>query len=122
MRVFLGDTMIRDFLISSGTFQTPTPLGSGKIVDKQDLRISNKYPHYRMPFWHSLAFDKHGGQFLGYGFHSLPYLANDKGIFWNEALNHLGQRVSHGCVRIGPEDSEDLYNITQIGTKFLIHD
>lgn len=122
MRVFLGDTPIREFLVSSGTFQTPTPLGSGKIVDKQELRISNKYPHYRMPFWHSLAFDKHGGNFLGYGFHSLPYLESDKGIFWNEALNHLGQRVSHGCVRVGPEDSEDLYKITQIGTKFLIHD
>lgn len=122
MKIFLGSTIIREFMISSGTFNTPTPTGTGRIVDKQDLRIANKYPHYRMPFWHSLAFDKHGGQPLGFGFHSLPYLANDKGIFWNEALNHIGQRVSHGCVRVLPENAEDLYNITQIGTKFLIHD
>lgn len=122
MKVFLGDTIIREYTVSTGTFQKPTPTGSGKVIEKQELRIANKYPHYRMPFWQSLAFDKHGGQFLGYGFHSLPYLANDKGVFWNEALNHIGQRVSSGCVRILPENAEDLYNITQIGTKFLIHD
>lgn len=122
MLVFLGDTIIREYMVSTGTFQKPTPTGSGKIVEKQELRIANKYPHYRMPFWQSLAFDKHGGQFLGYGFHSLPYLANDKGVFWNEALNHIGQRVSSGCVRILPENAEDLFNITKIGTKFLIHD
>ena len=110
----MGDTLIREYTVSTGTFNTPTPLGNFKILNKQDLRIARKWPHYHMPQWQ--GFTK-----WGHGFHSLPYLANDKGIFWNEALTHIGQRVSHGCIRLLPEDAEDLYSLTEVGTEMVIH-
>lgn len=114
MQVKLGGQVIREFQVSTGTFNMPTPIGTFSILNKQELRIANKWPHYHMPFWQ--GFTK-----WGHGLHSLPYLANDRGVFWNEALNHIGQRVSHGCVRLLPEDAEDLYGLTEVGTKLVTH-
>lgn len=114
MKVFLGNTMIREFMISSGTFNTPTPIGRFSILNKQELRIGNKWPHYRMPYWQGFSAG-------GAGLHALPYLANDKGVFWNEALTHIGQRISHGCVRLLDEDAEDLYSLTEVGIPVVTH-
>ena len=115
LRLKFGQTVIREYLVSTGTFNTPTPLGKFKILNKQELRIGSAKPHYRMPFWQGFT---RGGA----GFHSLPYLANDNGVFWEEALSHIGQRVSHGCVRLLPEDAEDFYKLTAVGIKVVVHD
>lgn len=104
----IGETPVREYTVSTGKRQTPTPTGKFKILNKQELRIANKYPHYRMPKWQSVTKS-------GVGLHALPYLANDKGIFWNEALNHIGRPVSHGCIRFLPDDADDLYNLTAVG-------
>lgn len=114
MLVKLGEQVIREFQVSTGTFNTPTPIGTFEILNKQELRIGSKWPHYHMPKWQ--GFTK-----WGHGLHSLPYLANDRGVFWSEALNHIGQRVSHGCIRILPNDAEDLFNLTTVGVKLVTH-
>lgn len=110
----VGETVVRDFRVSTGTFSTPTPIGRFKLLLKQELRIGHKWPHYHMPNF--MMFTEQGA-----GFHALPYLANDGGIFWNEALNHIGQRASHGCVRMLPEEAADLFDITDIGTVVWTH-
>lgn len=120
MSLKVGDVVVRELTVSTGTFKTPTPLGRAKIANKQDLRISAAAPHYRMPNWQGLAFERYGWQFRGHGLHALPYLANDSGVFWNEALNHIGQRVSHGCVRVLPEDAEDIFQLTAVGDSVII--
>jgi hypothetical protein len=112
--VKFGDNIIREYLVSTGKSETPTPIGKFKLLIKQDLRIGNAYPHYRMPYFQGFTVQ-------GAGFHALPYLANDRGVFWNEALSHLGQRVSHGCVRMADENAEDLFKITELGTPVVIH-
>lgn len=113
MLVKLGESIIREYLVSTGTFKTPTPIGNFKILNKQELRIGGKAPHYRMPKWQ-------GFTPWGHGLHALPYLASDRGTFWTEALNHIGQRVSHGCIRLLPEDAEELYNLVVIGTPVTV--
>ncbi len=110
----LGDTVLREYLVSTGAYNTPTPPGRFKIMQKQTLRIGAKAPHYRMPHFQLLTPK-------GVGFHALPYLENDKGLFWAEALNHIGRRVSHGCVRLLPEDAQELFDITQVGTLVVAH-
>lgn len=114
LRFQFGITVVREYMVSTGTFRMPTPLGRFKLLNKQELRIGGAKPHYRMPKWQ--GFTK-----WGHGLHSLPYLANDKGIFWKEALNHIGQRVSHGCVRLLPEDAEELFTFTEVGMPVVIH-
>lgn len=113
MEVYWGDTLIGTFPVSTGTTKTPTPLGTMKIQFKQEVRVAYAYPHYIMPKFMQF---KAGG----YGIHALPSLANDKGVFWREALNHIGTRRSHGCVRLLPDDANFLYDFAEVGTEVKV--
>jgi hypothetical protein len=113
MQAKFGDLTVWSMQISSGAWATPTPRGTYKILSKQELRIGQAYPHYRMPYfqlWDS----------RGYGIHALPYLATDGGVFWTEALSHIGTPVSHGCIRTLPDDAVTMYSFTEIGTPVVI--
>lgn len=115
MRAVFGDIAVWTMPISSGQpVKYPTPTGSFKISSKQELRIGGEYPHYRMPYFMMWRKD-------GYGIHSLPYLANDGGTFWTEAREHIGKPVSHGCVRVLPEDASVIYAFSSIGTQVIVH-
>ncbi len=111
--IYLGDEVIREFGVSTGKPSTPTPPGNYSIMLKQTVRVGNEAPHYVMPNFMMFK----GG---GYGFHALPSLKNDGGLFWTEARNHIGRPVSHGCVRILPEDAVFLYDFSDVGTKVEI--
>ncbi len=112
--VMLGDSLVREFKISSGAARTPTPTGNFSIHLKNEVRVGGKAPHYIMP-----RFMMFKGE--GYGFHALPSLRTDGGKFWNEARSHIGIPVSHGCVRLLPEDADFLYAFTEVGTKVIIN-
>lgn len=109
-----GEIRVWSMQISSGAWDTPTPQGDYQVLTKQELRIGVAYPHYRMPYFQLW-------DWRGYGLHALPYLANDGGAFWSEALDHIGRPVSHGCVRMLPDDAVTAYNFTDIGTPIWIH-
>lgn len=109
MYLKLGDISIKKFPVSTGKARTPTPLGTTYIHFKQDVRVATSRPHYIMPLF--MQFRKGG-----YGIHALPSLANDRGVFWTEALNHIGSPRSHGCVRLLPEDAKFTYEFTEVGT------
>lgn len=113
MFVKLGDYVVREFKVSTGAYDTPTPLGETTIKLKQEVRIGGKAPHYVMP---KFQLFREGG----YGLHALPSLRNDRGIFWTEALNHIGRPVSHGCIRLLPEDADFLFDFTEIGDKVVV--
>lgn len=105
----LGGQTIKVFPVSSGTSRTPTPYGTTKITLKQEVRVASAAPHYIMP---KFMMFRAGG----YGFHALPSLANDRGVFWREALNHIGTRRSHGCIRLLPEHANFAFAFTDVGT------
>jgi len=110
----IGEQDIFTFPISSGKSSTPTPVEKTQIYRKQKVRIGGKAPHYIMPLYHSLRSNG------AYGFHSLPSLGNDRGIFWSEALSHIGIPVSHGCIRLLPQDAQTLWDFSNIGTPVTI--
>ncbi len=111
---YLGDVDVRDFSVSTGKSSTPTPTGKYDIFLKQDVRVGVAAPHYIMPKF--MMF-----QPSGYGFHALPSLARNGGdAFWTEARNHIGIPVSHGCIRLLPEDATWLFDFTDLGTKVEI--
>jgi len=113
MTLYLDGKVIREFQVSTGAAKTPTPVGNHKIIMKQEVRIGSKPPHYVMP---KFMMFKSGG----YALHALPSLKHDGGIFWTEARNHIGRPVSHGCIRMLPEDADLAYEITDIGTKVTV--
>ncbi|MBI5753694.1 L,D-transpeptidase [Candidatus Peregrinibacteria bacterium] len=113
LHAYLGDSEVQSFRVSTGKSSTPTPKGSFKIFLKQNVRVGSEPPHYVMPKF-QMFIDN------GTGFHALPSLAGDGGTFWTEARNHIGIPVSHGCVRLLPEDADWLFDFSDTETKVNI--
>lgn len=99
--------------ISSGKPGMDTPVGIFKVMSKSPNAYSKKYALY-MPHWMQFT-----GQ--GHGLHGLPYWKLKGGGVIKEGVNHLGIRVSHGCVRLSWEAAEKVYNEVEIGTPVIVH-
>lgn len=115
MYLKIGDTIVKTFPVSSGTYRTPTPYGLTSVLFKQEVRVSGGWPHYIMPKW--MAF-----RWNGYGIHALPSISYDNGYYWREALSHIGTRRSHGCIRLLPDDATYAYNFAPVGTPVWVHE
>jgi hypothetical protein len=113
MYLKIGEYVIRKFPVSTGKAATPTPVGTTKILEKREVRVAAGTPHWIMPKW--MMFRKGG-----YGIHALPSLANDGGVYWREALNHIGTPRSHGCIRLLPKDAEFTYNFGEVGMTVVV--
>lgn len=96
--------------VSTGKWSMPTPIGTFKIQNKNVKAYSNKYGLY-MPYW--MQFDARG-----YGLHELPEWPNG----YKEGQDHLGIRVSHGCVRLGVGPAGKLFSWADVGTTVIVKD
>jgi len=113
MQIKVGDLVLKNYQVSTGKAKTPTLVGTTKIISKQVVRVAGSVPHYIMP---KFMMFRAGG----YGIHALPSLANDHGVFWNEALSHIGSPRSHGCIRLLPQDAEFAFKFADIGTSVQV--
>ena len=98
----------REFMISSGKPSMPTPTGNFQIRNKAELAWSKNYGLY-MPYWLGIV--------GGIGIHQLPYWPNG----YREGSDHLGQPVSHGCIRLGIIPAAYLYERVVVGTPVEIY-
>lgn len=114
LTLFENGKTLGSYLVSTGTYDMPTPYGEFKILNKQDLAYSTKYDLY-MPFW--MAFTT-----AGHGIHELPFWKYKGGYEYKERESHLGIRVSHGCVRLGVGPAERVYRWADIGTPVVVHE
>jgi lipoprotein-anchoring transpeptidase ErfK/SrfK len=98
-----GDTIMNSFIVSTGTWQTPTVTGTYKIWIK--LRSTTMAgPGYYLPnVPYTMYFYK------GYGLH---------GTYWH---NNFGTPMSHGCVNLRVDDAAWLYNFASEGTTVNVH-
>jgi lipoprotein-anchoring transpeptidase ErfK/SrfK len=104
-----GSNLEKTYIVSTGAWNTPTPVGEYKIGAKSVRAWSAPYGLY-MPYWQSFLNDE-------YGLHELPEWPNG----YKEGANHLGVPVSHGCVRLGVGDAKEVYDWTTTGTPVYIH-
>ncbi len=98
-----GDVLLNSFLVSTGTWATPTVTGTFKIWHKTPLQAMSG-PGYYLP---NVPFVMYF--FEDYGFH---------GTYWH---NNFGTPMSHGCVNLTIPDSEWLYNWASYGTTVKVH-
>jgi len=103
-----GTNLVHSYQVSTGKWSTPTPIGTRHIESKTNRAYSSKYGLY-MPWWMSL-----GG---GYGIHELPEWPNGT----KEGESHLGTPVSHGCIRLGVDSAQTMYDWADTGTPVNIH-
>ena len=114
--LFDENGIVTQYRVSSGAADTPTPRGKFSIHRKQKLRVSSQDVPYRMPYY--MAFTERES----HGLHALPYLGNgpESSAFWHEARSHIGIPVSHGCIRLLPEDAAELFEWVAVGTPVII--
>jgi len=100
---YAGDTLMNSFLVSTGTWQTPTVMGKYKVWIK--LRYSDMTgPGYFLPDVPYVMY------FYGdYGIH---------GTYWH---NNFGTPMSHGCVNLSIPDAAWLYDFSAVGTTVNVH-
>jgi lipoprotein-anchoring transpeptidase ErfK/SrfK len=98
-----GDVVVNSFLVSTGTWLTPTVTGKHKIWIK--VRVQDmKGPGYYLPDVPYVMFF-----YRDYGLH---------GTYWH---NNFGTPMSHGCVNLRTEDAAWLFNWASVGTIVNVH-
>jgi hypothetical protein len=98
-----GDTAVNSFIVSTGTWQTPTVTGTYQIWIKLRSTTMAGPGYYLTNVPYTMYFYK------GYGLH---------GTYWH---NNFGTPMSHGCVNLRTSDAEWLYNWASVGTTVNVH-
>lgn len=112
MRVYEGNRLIWDWPASTGLQGYPTRYGRFQVLDKIPLAYSRPWKLW-MPHWLGIYWA--GGS--ENGIHSLPIINGQK--LW---AGYLGSRISYGCVVIGTDEGEKLFNWAEIGTTVVIRE
>lgn len=94
--LFEGGRLIRKYPVAVGKPETPTPLGTFRILEK----VMNP------------------GGVLGTRWMAFTYEMH--GIHGTNHPELIGQAVSHGCVRMYNENVEELYGMVDIGTPVIV--
>ena len=98
MFLFENGQFVKEYTISSGKIDTPTPRGNFRVIYKSPM-VYSKLTDCWLPFW--VGFTNDGK----YGFHETP-ICEGKRIGESE----VGQPSSAGCLRLKQSDSEEFYN------------
>lgn len=119
MYIMNNTTVTATYLVSTGKHGLPTPTGLFYIKNKIEIARSPLYKSLWMRKWNGLARNPDGSGYQGYGIHDLPCF--DSGCHSIESAAHLGQPVSHGCVRLNSDNAAWFYDNIPIGTPVNIH-
>jgi lipoprotein-anchoring transpeptidase ErfK/SrfK len=98
-----GDVIVNSFIVSTGTWLTPTVTGQYNIYVKyRSTKMSG--PGYYLPNVPYVMYF-----YKGYGLH---------GTYWH---NNFGTPMSHGCVNLRTDEAEWLFNWASVGTLVNVH-
>jgi lipoprotein-anchoring transpeptidase ErfK/SrfK len=98
-----GDVLMNSFIVSTGTWQTPTVTGEFRIWVKVRSQAMTGPGYYLPDVPYVMYFYK------DYALH---------GTYWH---NNFGTPMSHGCVNLTIPDAEWLYNFASVGTVVNVH-
>lgn len=98
-----GDVVVNSFIVSTGTWMTPTVTGQYNIYVKyRSTKMSG--PGYYLPNVPYVMYF-----YKGYGLH---------GTYWH---NNFGTPMSHGCVNLRTDEAAWLYEWASVGTLVNVH-
>lgn len=110
--LYENDELVNEFIVSTGEPGRDTAIGEFEIQSKIPMAYASTW-NLDMPFWLGIYY---AGP-LENGFHALPTVRDTGVRMWD---GYLGQRVSYGCIVLGMEDAETLYNWAELGTPVSI--
>ena len=100
---YQGDAVVNSFLVSTGTWLTPTVTGQYNIYVKYRSAPMSGPGYYLPDVPYIMYFYK------GYGLH---------GTYWH---SNFGTPMSHGCVNLRTDEAAWLYNWASVGTLVNVH-
>lgn len=103
LRAYTGNKLIRTFVVSTGTWATPTVTGVYKVYVRYRYADMSGPGYYLANVPYVMYF------YQGYGIH---------GTYWH---NNFGTPMSHGCVNMTIDDAGWIYDFSVIGTVVNIH-
>lgn len=106
MYVYEGDLLIHSFVASTG-MDNATRVGSFSVLDKIPTAYGATWDLW-MPNWLGIYWSGS----LENGIHALPILSNGTQLW----AGFLGTPISFGCVVLGVEESQLLYDWVDVGT------
>ena len=95
--LYNGGELIKEYPIASGKRDTPSPIGTWKITNKE--RWGKGY----------------GGRWMKL---NVPW--GTYGIHGTTKAGSIGRAASHGCIRMFNQDIRELYGIVPVGTDVII--
>ncbi len=107
MRVYENGAQLWDWPVSTGVANSPTYTGQFQVLDKNENAYASQWDLW-MP--HFIAIYRAGGDTYN-GIHGLPTLSSGRRL-WE---GNLGSPASFGCIILGLEEAEALYNWAEIG-------
>ena len=111
LRAYENDSLVFDWLCSTGIPSMPTRYGDFQILDKIPEAWSSAWS-LRMPYWMGIYWAGASEN----GIHALPIL-RDGSTLW---AGYLGSRVSFGCIVLDTANAATLYDWAEIGTPVKI--
>ena len=100
---YQGASALASFIVSTGTWRTPTVTGKYNVYVKY-VAADMSGPGYYLPKVPYIMYF-----YQGYGFH---------GTYWH---NNFGTPMSHGCVNLRTTDAAWLFNFASVGTLVNVH-
>jgi len=101
--------LANSFLVSTGLYSYPTPLGKTSVMDKL--------------LWHDYVWsyglnnpDNYNLPNVKFNLRIYPHIYIHY-AYWH---HNFGHRMSHGCINVGLEDSEWIFNWANVGTSVEI--
>ncbi|MGD1992225.1 MAG: peptidoglycan binding domain-containing protein [Anaerolineae bacterium] len=112
MRVYQDDQVIWDWPVSTGIESSPTYPGTYQVLSREEMAYASQWDLW-MP--HFIAIYRAGADVYN-GIHALPILSSGRRL-WEGSL---GSPASYGCIILGIEEAETLYNWVEIGVVIVI--
>jgi lipoprotein-anchoring transpeptidase ErfK/SrfK len=112
MRVYENDALLHDWPVSTGLADSPTYTGEFQILSKEENAYASQWDLW-MP--HFMGVYRAGGDVYN-GIHALPILASGQRL-WEGSL---GSPASFGCIILGIQEGETLYNWAELGVPVTI--
>lgn len=101
---FDGDTLVKSFLVSTGTAAHPTVIGQFHVYVKYRYTLMTGPGYYLPDVPYTMYF------YDGYGIH---------GTYWHD---NFGHPMSHGCINMRTSEAGWLYEWASVGTLVNVHE
>jgi lipoprotein-anchoring transpeptidase ErfK/SrfK len=112
LRVYENDELLYDWPCSTGMKDSPTITGEFQVLSKEEMAYASQWD-LEMP--HFIGVYRAGGNTYN-GIHALPILSNGQRLW----AGNLGSRASYGCIILGIEEADILFNWAELGVSVII--